>query len=237
MTGWLKQLQNEVTEFLFPGTCIGCGKFGDFICIVCSRKLPRLLPPVCQRCGKPEPSAHLCTECWKKRHGIDGIRSVYIFEGLIRTAVYELKYYNLRSISGILGKYMADYYRQYNLFGDYLVPVPLHAKRYRQRGYNQSELLAARLSELTGVPLLANAVMRVVDNVPQARTSTIDQRRTNVEGVFQCENGLVDGKEIIIIDDVCTSGATLEACADALKRAGARRTFGFTLAREVLNRS
>jgi len=237
LTGWLKQLQNEVTEFLFPCVCIGCGKFGDFICVECSRKLPRLLPPVCQRCGKPEPSAHLCTECWKKHKGIDGIRSVFIFEGLIRTAIYELKYYNLRYICRILGKYMADYYRQNNLVGDYLVPVPLHAKRYKQRGYNQSELLAARLSELTGVPMLANALRRVVDNVPQARTASIDERLANVEGIFKCETDLVAGKEIIIIDDVCTSGATLEACSEALRRAGARRTFGFTLTREVLNRS
>lgn len=237
MTGWLKQLQNEVTEFLFPRVCIGCGKFGDFICIDCSRKLSRLLPPICQRCGKPEPSAHLCPECWKKHDGIDSIRSVYIFEGLIRTAVYDLKYYNLRSISGMLGRFMADYYRESNFFGDYLVPVPLHTKRYRQRGYNQSELLAARLSDLTGVPLLPDGLQRVVDNVPQARTASIDQRRVNVEGIFRCDNGLVKGKQIIIIDDVCTSGATLEACAGALKRAGASRTFGFTLAREVLNRS
>ena len=132
---------------------------------------------------------------------------------------------------------MADYYRQNNLVADYLVPVPLHAKRYKQRGYNQSELLAARLSELTGVPMLANALRRVVDNVPQARTASINERLANVEGIFKCENDLVGGKEIMIIDDVCTSGATLEACAEALRRAGARRTFGFTLAREVLNRS
>lgn len=132
---------------------------------------------------------------------------------------------------------MADYYRQNNLVGDYLVPVPLHAKRYKQRGYNQSELLAARLSELTGVPMLANALRRVVDNVPQARTASIDERLANVEGIFKCETDLVAGKEIIIIDDVCTSGATLEACSEALRRAGARRTFGFTLTREVLNRS
>jgi len=237
LTGWLKQLQNEVIKFVFPGVCIGCGKLGDFICIDCARKLPRLIPPVCQRCGKPEPSALYCPECWKKQSGIDGIRSVFIFEGVIRTAVHELKYYNLRSISGLLGEYMAGYYSQNKLAGDYLVPVPLHAKRFRERGYNQSELLAQQLSLLTGVPVLDNAVTRVIDNKPQARTSSIEERRRNVENIFECGNRSVDGKEVVIIDDVCTSGATLEACAKTLIKAGAKRTYGFTLAREVINRS
>jgi len=115
--------------------------------------------------------------------------------------------------------------------------VPLHAKRFRERGYNQSELLAQQLSLLTGVPVLDNAVTRVIDNKPQARTSSIEERRRNVENIFECGNRSVDGKEVVIIDDVCTSGATLEACAKTLIKAGAKRTYGFTLAREVINRS
>jgi competence protein ComFC len=237
LTGWLKQLQNEVIKFVFPGVCIGCGKFSDFICIDCARKLPRLLPPLCQKCGKPEPSAQYCPECWKKQSGIDGIRSVFIFEGIIRTAIHELKYYNLRSISGLLGEYMASYYTENNMGGDFILAVPLHAGRFRERGYNQSELLAEKLSVLTGVPVLNGAVARVIDNKPQARTVSIEERRRNVEDVFKCEDGSVYGKEVIIVDDVCTSGATLEACAKALTKAGAKRIFGFTLAREVINRS
>lgn len=237
MTGWLKQLQSEVIKFIFPGVCIGCGKFGEFICADCEKKLPRLLPPVCQRCGKPEPSALYCSECWKKQNGIDSIRSVFIFEGMIRAAVHELKYYNLRAISGLLGKYMAAYYSENNLSGDYLVPVPLHPKRFRQRGYNQSELLAMSMSEITGVPMLKGAIERVIDNEPQTRTVSVDERRHNVEDVFFCGSSLVMGKDIMIVDDVCTSGATLDACARSLKKAGVKRVFGITLAREVLNRS
>lgn len=237
MTGWLKQLQNEVIKFVFPCVCIGCGKFSDFICVDCARKLPRLLPPICQRCGKPEPGAQYCPECWKKRNGIDSIRSVFIFEGIIRTAIHELKYYNLHAISGILGEYMALYYSQNNFAADYLIPVPLHERRLRERGYNQSELLAQKVSSLLGVPVLNNAVVRIIDNKPQARTISINERRNNVEDIFKCEDKLVNMKNVVIIDDVCTSGATLEACAKALIKAGAQRTLGFTLAREVINRS
>lgn len=237
MTEWLKQLQNEVIKFVFPGVCIGCGKFGDFICVDCDRKLPRLLPPLCKMCGKPEPSAQYCPECWKKKSGIDGIRSVFIFEGIIRTAIHELKYYNLRSVSELLGEYMAGYFIQNAMTGDYLVPVPLHARRLKERGYNQSELLARHMSVVTGIPVLDKALTRIMDNRPQARTASVEERRKNVENNFCCGENIVEGKDVIIIDDVCTSGATLEACAKALNKAGAKRTFGFTLAREVINRS
>lgn len=118
-----------------------------------------------------------------------------------------------------------------------MVPIPLHARRLKQRGYNQSELLANGLSELTGVKLLQNAVTREIDNKPQARTTSIDERKKNVQDIFKCNNDLIKDRAIVIIDDVCTSGATLEACAKALLDAGARSTFGFTLAREVMNRS
>lgn len=151
--------------------------------------------------------------------------------------MHELKYYHLRAISELLGEYMAVYYKDNSLNGDYLIPVPLHPKRLRQRGYNQSELLAARMSEITGAPMLEDAVVRVIDSEPQVRAISVDERRRNVENVFSCESSLVKGKDIMIVDDVCTTGATLEACAKSLQKAGAKRTFGITLAREVLNRS
>ena len=237
LTCRLKQLQNEVIKLIFPAVCISCGKFGDFICVDCEKKLSRLLPPICQRCGKPESSAQYCPECWRKQSDLSGIRSVFIFEGIIRTAVHELKYYHLRAISSLLGEYMAIYYRDNALSCDYLIPVPLHPKRFGQRGYNQSELLTAKMSEITGVPMLNDAIVRVIDNEPQARTVSVEERRHNVENVFSCKNSLVRGKEVMIVDDVCTSGATLEACAKSLIGGGAKKAFGITLARELLNRS
>ncbi|MGA9047528.1 MAG: ComF family protein [Dehalococcoidia bacterium] len=238
MTGWLKQLRSEVIDLFFPRECIGCGKIGGFICYSCAKKLPRIHPPLCQRCGRPETSGRYCQECWGKLNSrIDAVRSVFVFEGTIRAAIHELKYRNLRTISVDLGEYMAAYYRDNGLKGDYLLPVPLHEKRIRERGYNQSELLAKEIAKHVTVPVNGQLLVRVRNNMPQARTGSAEERRANMENVFKCKSPEVAGKDIVVIDDVCTSGSTLEACAAVLKAAGAKSVTGFTLAREILSRS
>ncbi|MDD5312168.1 MAG: ComF family protein [Dehalococcoidia bacterium] len=232
MTDRLKQLTEIVTDFFFPRQCIGCGKVGDFICDQCSKKLPRLLPPICQKCGKPESSGIYCQACWKKQDGIDAIRSVFIFNGMIRTAVHELKYRNLRAIAAPLAGHMADYANENIISGDIVVPVPLHIKRLRQRGYNQSELLAIEFAGIVKLPI-SNCLSRTRDSQPQVRTSNANMRRENVKNAFSCANKEIIDRHVILIDDVCTSGATLEACTVALKQAGVKNVVGFTLAREI----
>jgi competence protein ComFC len=233
LTRWLTQLRNEVTDFFFPRACIRCGKVGDFICAQCSKRLPRLNPPLCPRCGKPEVSGNYCHECWGRPAEIDSIRSVFIFEGLVREAIHSFKYHNLYAMSVPLGAFMADYYMENSMMGDVIVPVPLHNKRIRERGYNQSELLSREISRLVATPVNCRFVERVKDNEPQARTKSARQRQGNVKGVFGNVSNDVNGKNIVLVDDVCTSGATLSACAMALKGAGARKVIGFTLAREI----
>ena len=233
MTSRLRQLQNEVIDFFFPRECIGCGKVGDFICVQCSKKLPRLNPPICLRCGKPESSGTFCYECWGKSNSLDSIRSVFVFDGALRDAVLSFKYRNLRAIANCLGDFMAGYYKVNNLTGDILVPVPLNEMRIRDRGYNQSELLAREISLQIGVPVNEKVIRRTRDCQPQARTKNVDERRRNMENAFSHMGDEVRGLDVVIIDDVCTSGATLEACASALKAAGAKRVTGFTLAREI----
>lgn len=237
MTRWLKQLQREAIDFFFPQSCLGCGKVGDFICFRCSKKLSRLLPPICQRCGRSESSGMYCRECWGTHNHIHSIRSVFVFEGIIRRAVHEFKYRNLRSMAVCLSQYMADYFVEYELVADVLLPVPMHENRLQRRGYNQSELLAGQLSGMISVPVRGDLIRRVRDNKPQARTTRVEERRSNMENAFTCISNEVSGKDIIIIDDVCTSGATLEACAAALKLKGANQISGFTLAREIYQRS
>jgi competence protein ComFC len=230
MTG---QLQEKIVDFFFPRRCVGCGKMGDLLCASCCQKLPRLLPPFCQKCGKPESSGVLCPACWGQQTDIDGIRSVFRFEGTVRRAIHDLKYRNLKSIAACLATLMANYLRDNPVHGDLLVPVPLHRRRLRERGYNQSSLLAEKLGKLTALPVLDGSLCRLKDSLPQARTTTVEERRRNVEKAFACQNGKLRGKTFILIDDVCTSGATLESCAAALKTAGAVSVWGLTLAREI----
>ena len=233
MTEWLKQMSGKVTDFLFPSQCIGCGKTGDFICVHCLNKLPYLLPPLCKKCGRPESSGYYCSNCWGVQTSIETIRSVFVFDGIIREAIHELKYHNLRAIAPCLAKYMTEYYKSNGLPGEALLPVPLHANRLRNRGYNQSALLAEKISELINLPVLHEVLFRIKDSNPQALTPDVHVRRQNVLDAFYCCSGEVVGKEVILIDDVCTSGATLEACAEALKKAGTKKVIGFTLAREI----
>ena len=129
--------------------------------------------------------------------------------------------------------FMASYYKVNSLSGDILVPVPLNEKRIRDRGYNQSGLLAREISMSIGVPVSEKVIRRTRDCQPQARTKNVDERRRNMENAFSHIGDGVSGMDVVIIDDVCTSGATLEACAFALKSAGAKRVTGFTLAWEI----
>lgn len=119
------------------------------------------------------------------------------------------------------------------MLGEALVPVPMHPRRLRERGYNQSRLLARELGNLTKLPVFEDCLIRVKEAQPQARTASVEGRRKNVADAFVCQNGKVTGKQIILIDDVCTSGATLESCASALKGEGASSVWGLTLAREI----
>ena len=227
------RLRETFLDLLFPRWCLGCGREGSFICSGCSRALPYITPPVCPRCGMPQPDATFCPTCYGREFATDGIRSALRFEGLVRQAVHQFKYRNLRAMSQDLAGLMGDYLTVNHLPGDVLVPVPLHPKRLRERGYNQSALLAEELGQLTGLPVNSHSLSRTRHTPPQARTGSLDERRANIRDVFSCRDRSLGGRRVILVDDVTTSGATLEACAGALKAAGAVSVWGLTLAREV----
>jgi ComF family protein len=227
------KLKREALDLLFPKWCIGCGREGDFICASCRKLLPRLIPPLCPRCGRPQPEGRLCPGCASWQATIDGIRAPFRFEGLVRTAIHQLKYRNLRALSKTLAGFLGDYLDASPLPAAVLVPVPIHDQRLRERGYNQSRLLAQELSKLSGLPLVADCLIRKRPAPPQARTGTVAERRSNVAGAFACRDQRLESEAVLLIDDVATSGATLDACAAALKEAGASSVWGLTLAREI----
>ncbi|GAI53812.1 unnamed protein product [marine sediment metagenome] len=117
--------------------------------------------------------------------------------------------------------------------GEVLVPVPLHQKRLRERGYNQSRLLAQELGKLINLPVVDNCLVRKKHAPPQARSLTVDERRSNVADAFAYRDQRLKDKQVLLIDDVSTSGATLDTCAAALKAAGAISVWGLVLAREI----
>jgi ComF family protein len=229
----LTELKGVALDFLFPPFCVDCGKEGDFICSACQASLVRIEPPVCPKCGKPQINEMLCVNCANWEADIDGIRSPFRFEGVIRKAIHEFKYRNLRAIAGRLAKLLSEYMVENPVPCEVFVPVPLHSKRLKERGYNQSALLAKELSRLTGLPVDSSCLIRNSYNVPQAKTRNVEERRQNVIGIFSCKSEDLRNKKVLLIDDVTTSGATLDACASVLKTAGAMSVWGLTLAREI----
>lgn len=220
-------------DFFFPPRCVGCGRVGHFVCKACLSRLPRILPPICPYCGTPQMSDIACPQCATQTLCIDFVRSPFRFEGAVRQAILELKYSGVRALAGVLASLVSDYFVVNLLPADMIIPVPLHSKRLRQRGYNQSKLLAKELSALSGVPMDSASLARITSAMPQVRAQTTAQRKTNVADAFICQDGTVRSRRVILVDDVCTSGATLEACARALKQGGAASVRGFAVARQV----
>ena len=229
-------LKRLALDLLFPRWCIGCGGEGDYICGACLRTLKVITPPVCARCGRPQSDGSTqggCPGCAGWQAGIDGIRAPFLFDGLIRDAIHELKYRNLRALAPSLAGLLHSYLAENPVPGDCLVPVPVHRKRLRERGYNQSALLARGLGRLNGLPVVADCLTRRRYTPPQARSSGINERHNNVADAFTCRDGHLKDKKVILIDDVSTSGATLSACAGALKAAGAAAVWGLVIALEL----
>ena len=163
---------------------------------------------------------------------IRGIRAPYLMEGAVREAVHALKYRGVRAVAPALGEHMARWFEQTGVRGDLIVPVPLHKRRLRDRGYNQSSLLARELSKRTGLPVGEDVLERTRDTLPQVSLSSRVERARNVEGSFRCI-GEVAGRKILLVDDVVTTGSTMSACASALSAAGAGSVWGLALARQL----
>jgi ComF family protein len=164
---------------------------------------------------------------------IVGIVCPFRLEGVIRQAIHQLKYRNLRAIVVPMARLLMDYLTTNPMPGEVLVPVPLHPKRLRERGYNQSHLLARELGKLVNLPVVDDCLTRQRHTSPQARTSSIEERRSNVANAFTCRNYKLEDKQVLLIDDVATSGATLDACASALRAAKVASVWGLVLATEV----
>ena len=148
----------------------------------------------------------------------------------MREAIHRLKYSNSQDLAAPLGEMMVSYWQDVHLPADVIVPVPLHTRRLRERGYNQASLLARELGKGVGLPVLENALNRVRDTAPQVDLNT-EERKENVHGAFHCPDDRLAGKRVLLVDDVYTTGATLEACSLALKQRGVRTVWALTLAR------
>ena len=226
---WLTAAGQALLDLFYPPRCPGCGRVGALFCDACQSRIEAPPAPACPRCGHPAASESLCRTCQARHSNLDRIAASAIFTHPLRDAIHELKYNNGCGLARPLGARMATYWQQHGFSADLIVPVPLHAGRLRERGYNQSALLARVVAQATGIPLDEKMVVRHKATQQQALLTAVE-RRANVKDAF-ASRGSATGLDIVLVDDVCTTGSTLEACAEALRAVGAAGVWAFTLAR------
>jgi competence protein ComFC len=219
-------------ELLFPSHCLGCGRGGAFLCDDCASQLTPALPPRCPRCWEPRSVAGECLACQDSPPAFDALRTAFVYQGLAREMVQALKYRGVTALAGRMGGLLAEAARSQRLEADVIVPVPLSGMRKRTRGYNQAEALAVALGRELGLPVAPKALVRRRHTPPQARRADAEARRANVAGAFVVAATSIAGQSVLLIDDVATTGATLSACASALREAGSGPIWALTFARE-----
>ena len=220
----------SLLDALYPLECVGCGDSGKAICDRCAANLSALKPPYCRTCAVPGNFAR-CQTCAESVRQFDGIRAPYRYAGTMRQAILALKYGGIKASAPQLGDLLADYLDDNPLPGEVVTAVPMHARRLRERGYNQADLLARRVAARCNLQYDAELLFRTRQVEPQAGIGSAAQRAVNVaDSIAVSTDHDVAGAGVILIDDVATTGSTLETCASALKRAGAASVWGLTLA-------
>jgi ComF family protein len=227
----LSKAGKQAVDLFFPPRCAVCGSAESFLCRRCRESLPRAESPRCPVCWQPG-SATVCGKCERSLPAFDGLRAPYLFQGAARELVHGLKYQHQSVLADTMSDLLFNFLSEVPVPADVLVPVPLFGRRERVRGYNQSSLLARALSRRLGLPADERTLVRARNTASQAETRSVDERRVNVRGAFRCKSGALAGKRVLLIDDVSTTGATLDACARALKDGGAASAWALTFAHE-----
>jgi ComF family protein len=239
------QLFRRILGYCIPSRCSYCRTPLDdfpvpYFCSSCWEELSPLPAPLCPRCGSPfgSPEAltaspdHLCRHCRKEPPDLDQALAAGMFEGQLREAIHVYKYRPLMALGAPLAEWMTRRIRMIEHL-DLVIPVPLHRSRLRKRGFNQALLLAQGASAAFSVPLHYHNLVRTRPTRPQVELSGKD-RTANVDGAFALLRGHeVKGKRVLLVDDVLTTGATMNECSRTLREAGAEAVVALTLARAV----
>ncbi len=240
----MKEYVESFLELLYPekNTCFICNTYDEsindsYICSNCERKLKKVNPPVCVKCSKPisyDSRNLLCPDCSVYERSFEMSKSPFLYEGIIKDSIYSYKYYNKTYFYKLFGSFLLNFMNSndYTNF-DYIASVPLHKSKMRTRGYNQSELIAKYLSDKLSIPY-ADALKRTKKTTKQSQQSKED-RRKNIKGAFIInsphKNEQIKNSNLLLVDDVYTTGSTADECSKTLLNFGVSKVFVITIAR------
>lgn len=233
----LTKIVNGILDAIFPVRCTGCGKEGWYICEKCEGFLSENAL-ICPACGQSSLTG-VCHEKCKTRYGLDGLTSMWEFDGVLKLLVHEVKYNGVtHAVKEIVEKMMGVAIEDSMRFGDFLLFsqsaeytwVPMFRKKERTRGFNQAMLIAKEFAKYTKGES-ANLLVKARETKDQADLKR-EERLQNVRGVF-CVKAQNLSERVVLVDDVWTTGATMRECCAVLKKAGAKEVWGLTIARTV----
>lgn len=232
-----KSIVSDLVDFIFPPYCAVCEvplqPDERVVCENCFQYIRFITPPFCQRCGRPLKRAVAgCRKCKDHKLNLARIRALGLYDDTLLSIIHLLKYEQKPSLAKRLGRMMSVVVLADHVLSraELVIPVPLHPVRYRERGYNQSELLAGALADSIGLSLVTNVLVRKKNTKSQTNLSP-EERFDNVAGAFGVkEPNILKDKRVLLVDDVMTTGSTLYACAEALLSGGANEVYGINCA-------
>ena len=219
----------SLVDFIFPKKCVGCGKFGEYFCSKCFSKIEYVENPVCPVCQRQAVGGRTHPKC-QTRYSLDGLVVACRYRNPVKVAIQKVKYRWVYDIEKVLVDLLATQIYKFAIpQKEILVPVPLHKKRKNWRGVNQAEILAKDLSKKFKVEY-SDVLFRNRETKTQVGLKR-DERKENVRGAFELRRGAdVSGRNVILVDDVYTSGATMAECAKVLKKSGVKSVWGMAVA-------
>lgn len=232
----IKSLREFFLDLLFPRRCPVCDRpvapFGSLVCASCGQTFQYIKQPYCLKCGKPlaREEQEYCRDCRAQRHFFDRGMAVFEYKS-ISDSLYRFKYKGRQEYAAYYAHCMTEKCKRFmeECRPDALVPVPIHKSRRYQRGYNQAEVLARELSALTGIPVVTDLIQRARKTAPMKDLSAAE-RQNNLKKAFKICRNDVKLSTIIIIDDIYTTGSTIDAMSIELRKTGVERIFFMTLA-------
>lgn len=232
---------NKIIDLIYPGRCPFCTEIvipkGERVCSSCKQKLPYISEPRCMKCSKPVDSdeKEYCSDCSRKAYHYNRGYAVWLYNEIMKRSIADFKYRGRKDYAVF---YVNEIIRLYgdkikSISPDVIVPVPIHRSKYIERGYNQAQILALLIGKELNIPVLSGLLLRNKKTLPQKKLNDIE-RLKNLSEAF-CYNVKIAGKykrqikKVLLVDDIYTTGSTIEACTNVLKSNGVTEVYFIVL--------